>query len=155
MPSGSARSAMPQAVSAAMHGVQLQFAHVHFVERVRRGVIIRQVVGLFLVGHERRHAFEHEIEIVGAEGSVVGVIVRAPGFQRLQHFAHARFDVAAATQRIPRDAADARVISDHRANFVEFGAVRLHVFERADGALFLAAEEHEANGAARQADRWP
>ncbi len=43
------------------HGVQLQFAHVHFVQRVRSGVIIGQVVGLFLIGHERRHAFASKV----------------------------------------------------------------------------------------------
>src|ERR1700741_3812015 len=36
------------------HGVQFQFAHIHLIQGVRSGVIIWQVVGLFLICHQRR-----------------------------------------------------------------------------------------------------
>src|SRR6266850_559088 len=130
--------------------VQLQFAHVDFVQRVRRRVVIWQVVGLFLVGDERGHSFKQEIKIVRAERSVIRVGVRAPGFERLQHLTDTGFDIAAPAQRIAGDAADAGVIGDHGADFVEFSAMGLYVFERANRALFFAAEEHESNRAARQ-----
>src|SRR2546430_5844228 len=45
------------------HGMQLQFAHIDLVQRVRSGMIIRQIVGLFLICYQRRHAFEHEVKI--------------------------------------------------------------------------------------------
>src|SRR5438477_4767912 len=126
------------------HGMQLQFAHIDLVQRVRSGMIIRQIVGLFLICYQRRHAFEHEVKIVRTERGVIGVIVRAPGFQRLERFSYARFDVAATTQRIPRDAADPRVVGDHRADFVELRVVRLYLLERSNRTLFLAAEVHES-----------
>src|SRR5216110_351419 len=132
------------------HGMQLQFAHIDLVQRVRSGMIIRQIVGLFLICYQRRYAFEHEVKIVRTERGVIGVIVRAPGFQRLERFPYARFDVAATTQRIPSDAADPRVVGDHRADFVELRVVRLYILERPYRALFLAAEEHEADCPSRQ-----
>jgi len=44
---------------------------------------------------------------------------------------------------------------DHRADFVELRAVRLHIFVRADRALLLAAEEYEADCPAAAGARWP
>ena len=38
--------------------VALQLREVHFVERVRRGVIVQHVICRILVGHQRRHALE-------------------------------------------------------------------------------------------------
>src|SRR2546430_3346444 len=58
------------------HGMQLQFALIDLVQRVRSGMIIRQIVGLFLICYQRRHAFEHEVKIVRTERGVIGVIVR-------------------------------------------------------------------------------
>src|SRR5260370_17416882 len=53
------------------HGVQFQLPHIHLIQSVRSGVIIRQVVGLFLIGHQRRHALEQEIKIVRTERSII------------------------------------------------------------------------------------
>jgi len=53
------------------------------------------------------------------------------------------------TQGISRDAADARIKGDHRADFSS-SRVRLHIFVRADRALLLAAEEYEADCPPRQ-----
>src|SRR5258707_88517 len=94
------------------HGVQFQFAHVDFIERVRSGVVVRQVVGLFLIGDECGHAFEEKIEIVGAEGSIISVIVGAPGFERLEDFAQSTFGVAAAAKgmAVPRPMPASKVI---------------------------------------------
>ena len=56
----------------------------------------------------------------------------------------------AAAERIAGDAADAGV-EDHRAAvLVHFRAMRLHVGPRAEHALLFAAEQNEADGAARQ-----
>ena len=41
--------------------------HIDLVQSVRRGVIIRQIVRLFLIGHQRWYAFQQKIEIVGPE----------------------------------------------------------------------------------------
>src|SRR5256885_17055431 len=77
-------------------------------------------------------------------------MVLAPGFQRLQRLPYPRIYFAATTQRIPSDAADPRVVGDHRADFVELRVVRLYILERSNRTLFLAAEEHEADCPPRQ-----
>ena len=51
--------------------MQFQLAEIDFVERVGSGVIVDEVVGNFLVSDEGWNAFEQEIEIVGAERSVI------------------------------------------------------------------------------------
>ncbi len=55
--------------------VQLELADVHFVKRIGRSVVVGQVVGLFLVRHQRRHALEQEVEIVRANERVGRVTV--------------------------------------------------------------------------------
>jgi len=60
------------------NGVELQFADIDLIERVRRGVVVLEVVGHFLVGHERRNALEEKIEVVGAEGGIVSEVVDVP-----------------------------------------------------------------------------
>src|ERR1700674_52112 len=116
-------------------------------------MIVRQVIGLFLVCDKCWDAFQHEVEIVRAERSVIGVIVRTPGFQWLENLAHACLDVAAPTERISRHAADAGIECDHRSDFVELRAVSLYIFVRTNSALFFAAEKHEANRAFWQQSR--
>src|SRR5580658_10538708 len=99
-----------------------------------------QIVGHFLVGYEIWHAFEEKIEIVGSERGIDCVSVGAPRFEGLQHFADAGLDVTAAAKRIAGEASVPGVKGDHGANFVHFRAMGSYVFERTEGALFLAAE---------------
>src|SRR5581483_2606457 len=57
--------------------VEAQLPDVALVERVRPGVIIGPVVRGLLVGHQVRHALQHEIEVVGADDRRVHVRERA------------------------------------------------------------------------------
>src|SRR6516162_3260769 len=60
------------------NGVELQFANIDFIEGVRRRLVVLEVVGHFLVGHQRGNAFEEKIEVVGAKGCVEGEVVDVP-----------------------------------------------------------------------------
>src|SRR5882762_8441602 len=49
-----------------------ELGQVDLIERVGHGVIVEQVVGLFLVGHKSWHSFQQEIEVIGAPIGVGG-----------------------------------------------------------------------------------
>ena len=81
-------------------------------------------------------------------------MIHVPGIERLQDFLHAVSNIAPAAQRVAADAADAGIVNDHGANFVQLRAMRRGVLPGAEQALLFAAEEHETDRAARHAGRW-
>src|SRR6266852_5935177 len=60
----------------------LELRQVYFVEVVGTCMIIDQVIRSFLVGYQRGHAFQHEIEIIRAPFRVRGQRGRVKLFQR-------------------------------------------------------------------------
>src|SRR6266852_4172422 len=134
-------------------GIDFQLANIDFVEGVRRGVIIRQVVCFILLSHKSRNAFQQKVPIVGANVAVERVVRDIPGIERLQNLAHSVFDISATGERVAGYASDAGIEDDHAANFVQLRAVRQGVLPGAQQALLFAAEEDEANGAARDKSR--
>src|SRR6266851_1116297 len=129
-------------------GVDLQLANIDFVEGVRRGVIIRQVVCLILLSDKSRNAFQEKVPIVRSDIAVQRVVRNIPGIERLQNLAQPIFDVSTPGERVAGHASDAGIVYNHGANFVQFGAMRQGVLPGTQQALLFAAEEDEANGAA-------
>src|SRR5258708_40149516 len=91
--------------------------------------------------------------MVGANGAVERVMGDIPGIEWLQNLAHSVFNVSASGERVAGHASDAGIEDDHAANFVQLRAVCQGVLPGAQQALLLAAEEGEANGAARDKSR--
>ena len=46
--------------------VFLELREIYLVVGIGDGVVVLQIVRLLLIGHERGHAFQHEVEMVGA-----------------------------------------------------------------------------------------
>ena len=108
-------------------------------------MVVLHVVGGILRGNQRRHAFQHEVDVVGTEIAVEQDLARVEGGDACQCLRQRRRDVGATGDLKAGDPTDAGIDRQHRTGPVEFGAVLFDVGARTEHALFLAAEEHEAD----------
>src|SRR5712671_6351673 len=104
--------------------VLLKLRKVHLVVGIGDGMVVLQIIRFLLIGDERRHAFQHEIEMVGAPLHI--------GFQ----FSHAKLPerssealggiehIFAAAVSKTRGLARAGIINNDSGSIIEFGAVR-------------------------------
>src|SRR6266478_5890142 len=91
-----------------------ELGQVDLIERVGHGVIVEQVVGLFLVGHKSWHSFQQEIEVIGAPIGVGGENRGVKGLQGSDQSSGSIYHIAAPAQGKAGHASDAG-IEDHDA----------------------------------------
>src|ERR1039457_3196826 len=62
----------------------LEHGYVHFVQRLRRSMVIEHVVCRFLAGDERGHLLQKEIEIIGVDVGVECELYHPKRLNRLE-----------------------------------------------------------------------
>ena len=112
-------------------------------------MIIDEVIRFFLVGYQRGHAFQHEIEIIRSPSRVRGQRGRVKLFQRPYNWVRRINNVFTATQRKPSDPASAGIKNHDTDQLVQYVLMCFDVGARTEHSLFLAGKEYEANGAPR------
>ncbi len=102
----------------------LQLREINFVECVRHGVIVDQVIRFLLLCHERWYAFQHEIEMVGAPFGGGDQFGRVKLLQRRNQIGCGIDYILASADRKASDLAGSRIEDNHSRGLIQFRAMR-------------------------------
>src|SRR5271170_6662581 len=116
----------------------LQLWQIDLIEGVRHGVIVDQVIRFLLFCHESRHAFKHEIEMVGAPFRSGQQRGRIKLLQRRNQIVGCIDDVLASTDREARDFPRARIENNYRRGLVQLSPMSNGVSVRSEQTLFFS-----------------
>src|SRR5205809_6517252 len=85
----------------------LELRNIDLVISIRGSVIVDEIIGLFLIGYQSGHAFQHEVQVIGAHGGVCGYTRSVKLLERLEQTCDRIGNVLSSTQRETRGAAGA------------------------------------------------